>query len=60
MHDKVSIVFKQALSEEDATVPFAGDLENPTYLTILATIRSFNPENYPDPVVDGEKVLSDA
>ena len=45
---------QKALAEDDPTVPFQGDLENPTYLQILSCIRNFNPENFPDPAVEGE------
>ena len=59
MHEKVSVALQKALCEEDATVPFQGDLENPVYLNILACIRAFNPESYPDPVVEGENALEE-
>ena len=33
-------------STTPATPPFAGDLENETYLTILNGIRAFNPDAF--------------
>ena len=53
------MALQKALSEEDPTTPFQGDLENPTYVLITNAIRSFNPESYPDPVIEGEKMLSE-
>lgn len=59
LHEKVIVALEKALATEDASVPFQGDLENATYLTILTTLRNFNSENYPDPPVDGEAAAAE-
>ena len=45
-YEKVIDAWVKALKAETATPPFAGDLENPLYLQIIAGIKSFKPENY--------------
>jgi len=35
-----------------ANPPFAGDLQNPTYVLIEQTMRDFKPEDYPNPEVE--------
>ena len=42
-------VFQTALATEGATPPFAGNLEDPVYTAILAGLRVFNPDDFPDP-----------
>lgn len=48
-YDQVFDAWWKALRLETATPPFAGDLENPLYLSILAGIKSFKPELYVPP-----------
>lgn len=45
-YDNIIDAWIKALRLETATPPFAGDLENPIYLQIIAGIKSFKPENY--------------
>ena len=44
----------KALGADAASPPFTGDLENPLYLSIIAGMRSFNPELYPAPEAKAE------
>lgn len=55
-YDKVIDAWSRALGAEASTPPFAGDLENPLYLSIIAGIKSFKPELYvpPEPKAEGE------
>ena len=49
MYDLVRNAFEMSLRGEGstpATPPFAGDMENETYLAILNGIRNFNPDLY--------------
>ena len=53
MYEMVRNAFEMSLKGDGsttpatpATPPFAGDLENETYLAILNGIRSFNPDLY--------------
>lgn len=45
-YDQVFDAWWKALRLETATPPFTGDLENPLYVSILAGMKSFQPELY--------------
>ena len=45
IYDTISNAWNMALTQ--ATAPFTGDLENPTYLKIIQCMRDFKPEMFP-------------
>ena len=47
VYEKMKEVLTRALTS--APPPFQGDLDNPVYLKIIETIRSFKADNYPEP-----------
>ena len=48
-YTRIVDVFQIALATEGATPPFAGNLEDPIYTGILAGLREFNPDDFPEP-----------